>query len=217
VSTGSVEAEAVEAGAVEAGEGPVALFGTSADPPTRGHQALLEGLLQLYPTVVTWASDNPHKQHGAPLEQRAALLGQLVAAIGNPRLSHRQELSSPWAITTLERAAACWPGRELVFVVGSDLAPQIPSWKQAPAVLERCLLAIAPRAGWPLQAGSVEALEALGGRVISLNLEVPATASSAVRQNPDPSQIPAALVPLLLEHNLYGLSRSSNTRALKSP
>jgi nicotinate-nucleotide adenylyltransferase len=211
-----VSTAAVSTGAVNTEEGSVALFGTSADPPTRGHQALLEGLLQLYPRVATWASDNPLKQHGAPLEQRAALLGQLVAAIDNPRLSHRQELSSPWAITTLERAAACWPGRELVFVVGSDLAPQIPSWKQAPAVLERCLLAIAPRAGWPLQAGSVEALEALGGRVISLNLEVPATASSAVRQNPDPSQIPAALVPLLLEHNLYGLTRSSHTRRLES-
>ena len=203
--------------AIDAGEGPVALFGTSADPPTRGHQALLEGLLQLYPQVATWASDNPLKQHGAPLEQRAALLGQLVAAIGNPRLSHRQELSSPWAITTLERAAACWPGRELVFVVGSDLAPQLPGWKQARAVLERCRLAIAPRTGWPLQPGSVKALEALGGRVITLNLEVPATASSAVRQNPDPSQIPAALVPLLLEHNLYGLTRSSHNRRLERP
>lgn len=201
---------------VKASEGAVALFGTSADPPTRGHQALLEGLLQLYPTVATWASDNPLKQHGAPLEQRAALLGQLVAAIGNTRLSHRQELSSPWAITTLERAAACWPGRELVFVVGSDLAPQIPSWKQAQAVLEHCLLAIAPRTGWPMKPGSMEQLEALGGRVITLNLEVPATASSAVRQNPDPSQIPAALMPLLLEHNLYGLTRASPTRRLES-
>jgi nicotinate-nucleotide adenylyltransferase len=194
--------------------GPIALFGTSADPPTRGHQALLEGLLQLYPTVATWASDNPLKRHGAPLEQRAALLGQLVDAIGNPRLSHRQELSSPWAITTLERAAGCWPGRELVFVVGSDLAPQVAGWKQAPAVLERCVLAIAPRAGFPLQPDNLEALETLGGRVITLNLEVPATASSAVRQNPDPSQIPTALVPLLLEHNLYGLTRSSLTRRL---
>ena len=194
--------------------GPIALFGTSADPPTRGHQALLEGLLQLYPAVATWASDNPLKQHGAPLEQRAALLGQLVAAIGDPRLSHRQELSSPWAITTLERATACWPGRELVFVVGSDLAPQVAGWKQAKAVLERCVLAIAPRAGFPLQPDSLEALETLGGRVITLNLEVPATASSAVRQNPDPSQIPTALVPLLLEHNLYGLTRSSLTRRL---
>ncbi|MFZ8942044.1 MAG: nicotinate-nucleotide adenylyltransferase [Gemmobacter sp.] len=204
-------------GGIQAGEGPVALFGTSADPPTRGHQALLEGLLQLYPTVATWASDNPLKQHGAPLEQRAALLGQLVAAIGNPRLRHRQELSSPWAITTLERAAACWPGRDLVFVVGSDLASQVAGGKPAQPVLQRCVLAIAPRAGYPLQPSSLETLETLGGRVITLNLEVPATASSAVRQNPDPSQIPAALVPLLLEHNLYGLTRSSLPCRLDRP
>ena len=44
----------------------LALFGTSADPPTCGHQALLEGLLGLYPAVATWASTNPLKRHGAP-------------------------------------------------------------------------------------------------------------------------------------------------------
>jgi nicotinate-nucleotide adenylyltransferase len=201
----------VNPGSTSPGLGPVALFGTSADPPTRGHQILLEGLAKLYPEVATWASDNPLKQHGATLAQRADLLGQLVAAIDDPRLSHHQELSSPWAITTLERAAAHWPGRELVFVVGSDLAPQIPLWKQAEAVLGRCVLAIAPRAGWPLQQANLDALKALGARVLILGLEVPATASSAVRRNPDPGQIPAALLPWLLEHNLYGLTRSSLT------
>ena len=34
----------------------IALFGTSADPPSTGHRALLEGLLDHYPQVVTWAS-----------------------------------------------------------------------------------------------------------------------------------------------------------------
>jgi nicotinate-nucleotide adenylyltransferase len=193
-------------GVVKAAEGPIALFGTSADPPTRGHQALLEGLVQLYPQVATWASDNPQKHHGAPLQQRAILLGELVAAIDNSRLTHRQELSSPWAITTLERAADQWPGSELVFVVGSDLAAQIPSWKQAEAVLKACVLAIAPRAGWPLQPKQLDQLTQLGGRIVILPLQVPASASSAVRQTPDPAQLPAALLPLLLEHNLYGLA-----------
>lgn len=41
--------------------------------------------------------------------------------------------------------------------------------------------------------------------MVILPLQVPATASSAVRQTPDPTQLPAALLPLLLEHNLYGL------------
>ncbi len=53
-------------GVDKAAEGTVALFGTSADPPTRGHQALLEGHVQLYPQVATRASDNPQKHHGAP-------------------------------------------------------------------------------------------------------------------------------------------------------
>lgn len=44
----------------------IALLGTSADPPTRGHQVLLEGLLRRYGQVATWASDNPLKQHDAP-------------------------------------------------------------------------------------------------------------------------------------------------------
>ncbi|MDA0716979.1 MAG: nicotinate-nucleotide adenylyltransferase [Cyanobacteria bacterium] len=199
-------------GVLKAGEEPVALFGTSADPPTRGHQALLEGLLRLYPQVATWASDNPQKHHGAPLEQRANLLGHLVTAIGDPRLSHKQELSSPWAITTLKRAATQWPGSELVFVVGSDLAAQVSAWKQAKALLKACVLAIAPRAGWPLEPKQLEQLTQLGGRVVILPIQVPATASSAVRQTPDPTQLPAVLLPLLLEHNLYGLENPSPKR-----
>ena len=84
--------------------GTIALLGTSADPPTCGHQALLKGLLKLFPKVVTWASDNPLKQHGESLENRHALLNALVEAISNPKLQLIQELSSPWTITTLERA-----------------------------------------------------------------------------------------------------------------
>jgi nicotinate-nucleotide adenylyltransferase len=175
----------------------VALLGTSADPPTWGHQALLEGLLAHFPRVATWASDNPLKQHGAPLEQRAALLAALVQAIGDPRLELVQELSSPWAITTLRRAAQRWPQEELVFVVGSDLASQIPGWREAEAVLRSCRL---------LDPAAMEQLQHLGAQVQTLPLQVPATASSTIRQQPGPDQVPAAVWTALLEHNLYGLA-----------
>mgnify|MGYP006279748157 FL=1 len=189
----------------------VALFGTSADPPTLGHRRLLEGLLQHYPQVATWASDNPLKQHAAPLHLRTALLAAVVEAIAEPRLQLVQELSSPWAIDTLARAQRRWPGQPLVFVVGSDLVPQIPRWKEAPAVLRCCRLAIAPRQGWPLQPASLEALQQLGARVEVLDLAIPATASSRFRAQPDPRALPAELWPVLLQHNReapdpYGLS-----------
>ncbi len=184
----------------------LALFGTSADPPTRGHRALLEGLLGLFPRVVTWASDNPLKTHGAPLEVRTALLAALVAAIDDPRLSLEQDLSSPWAVETLERARARWPQQEVVFVVGSDLAGQIHRWKRADALLRGCRLGITCRQGWPLLEADLERLRGLGARVDVLPLAIPATASSRIRQQPDPAQVPPELWPVLLEHNLYGLS-----------
>ena len=187
---------------------PIALLGTSADPPTRGHQALLQGLLGLYGDVATWASDNPMKHHGAPLELRAQLLEALVNEIGDPRLRLQQDLSSPFTVSTLERAQALWPGRALIFVVGSDLAAQIPRWRQTDQWLSQCRLAIAPRQGWPLQPDALEALRSLGAQLELLDLTVPASASSQLRQAPEPAQVPAAVWPLLLEHNLYGLTAS---------
>ena len=185
----------------------VALFGTSADPPTEGHRVLLEGLLARYPRVATWASDNPMKQHGQPLPVRMALLEALVSAIGDPRLTLEPGLSSPWAVETLSRARQRWPAEEPVFVVGSDLLAQIPRWRQAAEVLAGCRLAIAPRAGWPLDPAALAALEALGARLELLDLAVPGTASSRVRQGgPALEEVPAALRPLLLKHNLYGLA-----------
>ena len=187
---------------------PIALLGTSADPPTRGHQALLQGLLGLYGTVATWASDNPMKQHGAPLGMRAQLLQALVNEIGDARLKLEQNLSSPFTVTTLERAETLWPSRELIVVVGSDLAAQIPRWRKADQWLSQCRLAIAPRQGWPLQPAALDALRNLGAQLDLLDLTIPASASSQLRQAPESSQVPTSVWPLLLEHNLYGLTPS---------
>jgi nicotinate-nucleotide adenylyltransferase len=188
----------------------IALFGTSADPPTHGHRALLEGLLALFPQVATWASDNPLKRHRAPLSARTALLRALVGAIGNPRLQVVQELSSPWAMETLARARQHWSHTEPVFVIGSDLLPQIPRWRQAEAWLPGCRLAVAPRRGWPVAPKDLRELERRGALVEVLPLEIPASASSDLRdrlsKGPAAAELPEELWPVLLQHNLYGLT-----------
>ena len=56
----------------------IALFGTSADPPTVGHQQILLGLATQFDRVVVWASDNPFKHHGASLNDRAGMLSLVV-------------------------------------------------------------------------------------------------------------------------------------------
>jgi nicotinate-nucleotide adenylyltransferase len=187
----------------------IALLGTSADPPTGGHQALLLGLLNRFPYVATWASDNPMKQHGASLTQRTMLLAALVDAIDNPCLELAQDLSSPWAITTLNRASERWPKAQLVFVIGSDLVTQIPRWRQASELLNRCILAVVPRLGWPIRPEELDRLSRLGASIDILPLSIPATMSSTMRQHPTPNQVPPAIWSLLLKHNLYGLATPS--------
>ena len=49
-------------------------------------------------------------------------------------------------------------------------------------------------------------LERLGSRLDVLDLLIPASASSTQRLAPEQAQIPASVWPLLVEHNLYGLS-----------
>jgi nicotinate-nucleotide adenylyltransferase len=184
---------------------PIALLGTSADPPTQGHKALLAGLLTLYPRVVTWASDNPLKHHIADLEERCLLLRSLVEAIGDPRLHLAQELSSPWAVETLRRAQRRWPDCPLHFVVGGDLVPQVRRWRNVEQVLRACTLAVVPRHGWSLAAEDLEELRQRGGRIRLLPLRIPASASSRIRERADPAQLPPELLPVLLEHNLLSL------------
>ena len=185
--------------------GPIALLGTSADPPTHGHKALLTGLLTIFPKVVTWASDNPNKNHRESLQNRHALLDALVNAIANPHLQLIQDLSSPWAIKTLNKASKIWPGAELIFVIGSDLARQIPTWEAPKAVMQKARIGIAPREGWPLQKQHYRHLKSLGARIDLLPLQIPYSASSHIRKKPNLSEIPTSILPLMLENNLYGL------------
>ena len=114
------------------------------------------------------------------------------------------------ALTTLERAEALWPGRPLVFVVGGDLAAQVPRWYRATELLQRCRLAVVPRQGFALNPQALEALAQLGGQPPEvLPLAIPASASSAVRAQRSREQVPAAVWAELLKHNLYGLGERS--------
>ncbi len=185
----------------------LALLGTSADPPTNGHRALLEGLSKLFPRVITWASDNPLKVHSASLLQRQELLEILVEDLNVPHLEINQSLSSPWAIKTLEKAEELWPNAELILVVGSDLTHQIPRWVKSKDILKKARLGIAPREGWPVNELDLSKLKALGGEITVLPLNIPESASSSIRNETKITHIPTAILPTLIKENLYGLSK----------
>ena len=184
----------------------IALFGTSADPPTLGHEALLSELTTIFPKVITWASDNPDKRHQIPLQKRTQLLRILVKKISHPKLELVQELSSPRTIHTLKKAFILWPKASFSFVIGSDLAIQVPNWLNAKSILNQATIAIAMRAGWPIRDQELDEIKTLGGKVDLLPFHIPESSSSKFRERPQEGLIPQELIPLLLEENLYGLA-----------
>ena len=64
----------------------IALFGTSADPPTIGHKKILEELSKIYSYIITYASDNPKKKHKENIFFRKLLLETLIKDINNPKI-----------------------------------------------------------------------------------------------------------------------------------
>ncbi len=186
----------------------IALFGTSADPPTLGHQALLSELIKIFPKVITWASDNPDKKHHIPLQKRTELLNILVNKISHPKLELVQELSSPRTIHTLKKALQLWPEARFSFVIGSDLAVQIPKWLHAKSILNKAKIAIAIRDGWPISHNQIKEIKKLGGEIELLPFYIPPSSSSKFREKPQEGLVPSALVPKLLKENLYGLAEN---------
>ncbi len=186
----------------------IALLGTSADPPTTGHKALLVGLSKLFPKVITWASDNPGKKHKTSLNQRYELLNIVVEANEIPNFELKQELSSKWAISTIELANTYWPNSNLVLIIGSDLIKDLPDWLQAKKLLNKAQIGIVPRQGWPLKETDLKVIHDMGGKTNVLPLNIPASSSSHIHTKAVLSQIPKALLPIIKEKRLYGISKT---------
>jgi len=166
----------------------IALFGTSADPPTTGHQAILRWLSDRFDWVAVWASDNPYKQHQTPLDRRMTMLRLAIAEIDTQRnnISLNRELSSPRSIETVQRAREQWgQAVELTLVVGADLVPQLPRWYRADDLFREVTLLIVPRLGYPLAAEHLQALAERSARYEIADFEPPAVSSTGYRQERD--------------------------------
>lgn len=150
----------------------IALFGTSADPPTAAHQEILVWLSHHFDGVAVWASDNPFKSHQTSLEHRMRMLSLMIQAIDPPRQNIQlfPDLSSPRAVVTVERARAHWKQAEFTLVIGSDLVPQLPRWYRVEDLLRQVKLLVIPRPGFQLEAADLETVQQMGARVAIADL-----------------------------------------------
>jgi nicotinate-nucleotide adenylyltransferase len=183
----------------------IALFGTSADPPHRGHAAILTWLAQHFDYVAVWTAENPFKSCQTPLEKRFDMLRLMLEELQLPpdRVDLRQDLSHRWSIVSIERAQACWPGARLVLVVGSDLVNQLLTWHRAEDILAAVEVLVVPRPGYPI---TLEGLTDLGHYTqveIANTDEVVDVASSSCRQIDDTDNLTPAVRHYINHHQLY--------------
>ncbi len=187
----------------------IALFGTSADPPTVGHQSILRWLSEHYNRVVVWASDNPFKQHQTPLNERNEML-QLAITDLNPHCNNinlHPELSDRYTLVTVNKARDKW-GQEIEFslVIGSDILSQITSWYHIEELLTQVKLLIVPRLGYSIKEADLILLKEIGGKFAIATLDAPQVSSSNYRSQKDQSLVTPSVKNYFINHNLYNLT-----------
>ncbi len=184
----------------------LALFGTSADPPTTGHLAVLRWLTQHFDHVAVWASDNPFKAHPAALTHRTAMLRLLIAELQLPstQIQVYPELSYPRTLITVEQAQNRWGEAELTLVIGADLAGQLPRWFRAEELLQKVNLLVVPRPGYPVAAEDLDRLKSLGAVVTIADLAPPAVSSTQYREQGSIDSIIPVIQAYIDREQLYG-------------
>ena len=193
----------------------IALFGTSADPPTIGHQSIIEWLAGLYDYVAVWAADNPFKDHQSALSERLRML-ELLVQDSQQRHGHvglHAELSHPKTLMTVKQAQQIWPQAQLTLVVGSDVVPTLSHWYGIQTLFAHVQLLILHRPDAHLNAAALVELQSLGATFAIANFQGPPVSSSHYRHTGDSEDVPPSIAAYIQQRHLY----SWNDRSTHPP
>lgn len=184
----------------------IALFGTSADPPTIGHLTILRSLSNQFDEIAVWAADNPFKTGQTPLQHRTQMLRLLIQDLHCPQ--HNvwvyPELSHPRTLITVERARQRWQDADFTLVVGFDVARQLSTWFRAEELLQKVKVLIVPRSGYSLSSGEMTRLRQLGATVTIAQIAVPDVSSTAYRRHEDLTGVTGRVQEYIDREQLYG-------------
>lgn len=188
----------------------IALFGTSADPPTIGHQGILQWLSGHYDLVVVWVSDNPFKSHCSSLHHRIEMVRIMIETTNFARSSFAQsnvelhpEISNPRTLITLQRAQQIWTDGNFTLVVGADIVPQLPSWYRSQELLGQVSILVIPRRGYELSPVELQPIVTQTRQITIADLTVPGVSSSSFRERKDRSGMLKEVLDYIDRYDLY--------------
>ena len=186
----------------------VALFGTSADPPTIGHKKILEELSKIYDFTISYVSNNPNKKHKEDISIRSHLLKTLIEDLDNPKILFDQRLSSKWAVESIKKCKKMYEFNNLDFVIGSDLIKDIFSWKNFDKIIKEVSFFIILREGYPVKSNTIKMLETYKVKFRISSTKIPNISSSNFRLNFNYSNLPTSLLDIVKKNNLYESTKS---------
>ena len=184
-------------------EKSIALFGTSADPPTIGHKKILEELSKIYAFTISYVSNNPQKKHIEDISIRSHLLKTLIDDLDNPKILFNQKISSQWAVESIKKCKEIYKFNNLDFVIGSDLIKDIFYWKNFDKIILEVSFFIILREGYPVESNTLKMLETYKVKFKISTIKIPNISSSKLRSNFNYSNLPSSLIDIVKKNNLY--------------
>ena len=184
-------------------EKSIALFGTSADPPTIGHKKILEELSKIYHYTISYVSNNPNKKHKEGISTRSHLLKTLIENLDNPKILFNQSVSSQWAVDSIKKCKRIYELDNLDFVIGSDLIKDIFYWKDFDKIIKEVSFFIIVRDGYPVESSTLKSLETYKVKFQISTIKIPNISSSTLRSNFNYSNLPTSLIDIVKKNNLY--------------
>ena len=181
----------------------IALFGTSADPPTIGHKKILEELSKIYAFTIGYVSNNPNKNHKENISIRSHLLKTLIEDLDNPKILFNQSVSSQWAVESIKKCKEIYKFNNLDFVIGSDLIKDIFYWKNFDKIILEVSFFIILREGYPVESNTLKMLETYRVKFKISTIKTPNISSSKFRLNFNCSNLPSSLIDIVKKNNLY--------------
>ncbi len=181
----------------------IALFGTSADPPTIGHKKILEELSKIYAFTISYVSNNPKKKHIEDISIRSHLLKTLIDDLDNPKILFNQKISSQWAVESIKKCKEIYKFNNLDFVIGSDLIKDIFYWKNFDKIILEVCFFIILREGFPVESNTLKMLETYRVKFKISTIKTPNISSSKFRLNFNCSNLPSSLIDIVKKNNLY--------------
>ena len=181
----------------------IALFGTSADPPTIGHKKILEELSKIYAFTIGYVSNNPNKNHKEDISIRSHLLKTLIEDLDNPKILFNQCVSSKLAVESIKKCKRIYELNNLDFVIGSDLIKDIFYWKNFDKFTDEVSFLVILREGYPVESNTIKMLETYNVKFKISSIKIPNISSSKLRSNFNYSNLPTSLIDFVKKNNLY--------------